>query len=322
MDKMVESRSVSIRNNLLSWRTLTGFAVAAAVIYLFLHNFNLGAAIGSISRAHWYFFLAALAVHYLSLPLRGGRWGVLLKSSGYSIEFRKLNLFYFLSWFANALLPARIGDLYKAYLLRRSDGVPISLSLGVVFSERVFDLLATAGLVMISGVYYWRALKGSSEGNLLLLGLLAVMLIVVLFIALSAGLPRLVRFAPEKWRERLELFRGGLFRFKSFLPTVAIMTLSIWLCESFRLYLVFKAFDLEAGFLSALFISQAALIIMAVPISPAGLGLVELLMLKILTSMGIVTDLAGAVTLADRMISYWSLLLLGSITYLFGTGER
>jgi uncharacterized protein (TIRG00374 family) len=318
----VDGKPVGLKENLFRLRTLVGFAVAAAVIYLFLKNFELKAALSSISHAKGHFFLMAFAVYYLSLPLRGGRWGIFLKPAGQSISYRPLTHYYFLSWFANALLPARIGDLYRAYLLKKNKDVSISLSLGVLFSERVFDLVITAALVAFSGVYFWSILQGSSERDYLIFGFMAVLIVSVFFIALIGGLPNLWRFAPERWRPRLERFHSGLFKSLSLLPIIVVSTLLIWLSEALRLYFVFLAFGVNAGFLMALFISQASLILMAIPLSPAGLGLVEILMLKILASTGISTDMAGALTIMDRIISYWSLLALGGIGYLLSARQR
>ena len=322
MQESVDGKPVGLRENLFRWRTLVGFAVAAAVIYLFLKNFDLKTALSFIPRAKWHFLLMAFAVYYMSLPLRGGRWSIFLKPAGQSISYPPLTHYYFLSWFANALLPARIGDLYRAHLLKKNQGVSISLSLGVLFSERVFDLVITAALVAFSGVYFWSILQGSSERDYLIFGFMAVLLVSVFFVALIAGFPHLLRFTPERWRPRLERFHSGLFRSPSLLPIIVVMTLLIWLSEALRLYFVFLAFGVNAGFLMALFISQASLILMAVPISPAGLGLVEILMLKILASTGISSDMAGALTIMDRIISYWSLLALGGIGYLLSARQR
>lgn len=322
MQQSVDGKPVGLRQNLFRLRTLVGFAVAAAVIYLFLKNFDLNTALSSISHAKWHYFLMAFIVYYLSLPLRGVRWGIFLKPAGQPVNYRPLTHYYFLSWFANALLPARIGDLYRAYLLKKNKGVSISLSLGVLFSERVFDLVITAALVAFSGIYFWSKLQGSSERDYLIFGFMAVLLVAVFFIALIGGLPHLLRFTPERWKPRLERFHSGLFRSPSLLPIIVVMTLLIWLSEALRLYFVFLAFGVNAGFLMALFISQASLILMAIPLSPAGLGLVEILMLKILASTGISTDMAGALTIMDRLISYWSLLALGGIGYLFSARQR
>jgi len=322
LEELLEKKTIRIKDSLLSFRTLTGFLVSGIVLYLFFRNFDFSSALAAIGKARWAYLLAAFAIYYITVPVRGARWGALLKPAGHVVDNSSLSLYYFLSWFANALLPARIGDLYRAYLLKKNKGVSISLSLGVLFSERVFDLAVIASLTAYSAVYFWTLLRGSEESNYLVFGLMAVMLVLTFFLAAVFGLPKLVGHFPEKWQGRITAFSSGLFKSPSLLPKVLLMTLIIWLTEAARLYFVFLAFGIDSGFTTALFISQAALIIMAVPLSPAGLGLVEILMLKILTTTGILPDLAGAVTLVDRIISYWSLLALGSITYLVKTGDR
>jgi hypothetical protein len=318
----VVDKKIGFKENFLSIRTAIGFVVAAAVIVIFLRNFPFREALADIRAARWPLLALALISFYVSLPLRGARWGILLKPVGQSPPVSRLSHYYFLSWFANAVLPARIGDIYRAYLLKKNEGVPISLSLGVVFSERVFDLAVTAGLVALSGSYFWAILKGADESRYLLWGVLTTAAIVVFFVLGAFLLPRLIGFAPARWRPSLERFQGGIFRWPSLLPIMIVMTLVIWLTEAVRLYLVFLAFGIDAGFLVALFISQAALILMSIPLSPAGLGLVELLMLKLLASADVSLATAGAITLTDRVISYWSLVIFGAIAYILSPRVR
>ncbi|OGC94731.1 MAG: hypothetical protein A2W25_16090 [candidate division Zixibacteria bacterium RBG_16_53_22] len=322
MADIVAGKKVGLKENFLSLRTALGFAVAVVIIYIFLRNFPLGEALASIATAKWPFLALALAVFYISLPLRGARWGFLLRPAEVEVSTSSLSHYYFLSWFANAVLPARIGDIYRAYLLKKNEDVPISLSFGVIFSERVFDLAITASLVVLSGSYFWGVIKGTDESRYLLWGIVATVSIILMFIAGAFFLPRLTRLAPQAWRPSLERFRGGIFRWPSLLPIAILMTLGVWLTEALRLYLVFLAFDLKVGFLAAVFISQAALILISIPLSPAGLGLVELLMFKLLSSADISLTTAGAVTLSDRLISYWSLVIFGGISYILSPRIR
>ena len=63
-------RGIGIKENLLKPRTYLGFAVAAAVIYIFFRNFDFSTALASIADAKVSFLLLAVAVFYVSLPLR------------------------------------------------------------------------------------------------------------------------------------------------------------------------------------------------------------------------------------------------------------
>jgi uncharacterized membrane protein YbhN (UPF0104 family) len=321
---MIESNAnkVGIKENFLQWRTLIGFVIAIFVIYLFLKKFDLQAALYSISNANIVLLLLALAAFYASLPLRGLRWDILLRPSKIAIGWKPLSHYYFLSWFANAVLPARIGDIYRAYLLKKNNDVSVSLSLGVIFSERIIDLAVTAILLVLSGSYFWGSLKDTKESIYLFWGIILVVVLIAMFIIMLFALPWLIKIAPQSLKPKLELFRAGIFKSPALLPGITLLTVLIWMSEALRLYLVLLAFGIKSGFLLAVFISQASLILMALPISPAGLGLVELLMLKLLSSSNISLPLAGAITLTDRLISYWSLVILGGITYILSARKR
>jgi uncharacterized membrane protein YbhN (UPF0104 family) len=318
----VTDKSVGLKENLLKPRTYLGFAVAAVVIYIFLRNFRFSDAVAVIAEANWLYLLAAAAAFYLSLPVRGRRWGVLLRPTETVIPTQVLTHYYFLAWFVNAILPARIGDIYRAYLLRKNKNVPVPLSLGVLFSERIFDLAVAAALVVLSGTYFWAVLKGSDESRYLAWGVAGTAAMVGFFVIILLLLPRVSRITPKSWHDSLDSFQEGLFKWPSLLPTAILMTLVIWLSEALRLYLVFMAFGVKAGFLAAVFISQAALILMSIPLSPAGLGLVELMMLRLLASADVTLAVAGAVTLTDRLISYWSLVISGAIAYILSPRQR
>jgi uncharacterized protein (TIRG00374 family) len=322
LNNSVEDKRVDLKKNILSLRTLLGFAVGAAVFYYFFRNFDFSSARDTLSGARWHFILVAALFYYISIPLRGLRWRLQMQPMGIDIGYKPLTHYYFLSMFANVILPARLGDIYRAYLAKRNHKLSISTSLGVFFSERIFDLVVISAFVLFSGAYFWKSIVGTREGDYLVFGFMAVILLMVFFIAALAGLPRLLGIFPAKLAEKLERFHRGLFRYPSRIPIILGMTAFIWICEALRLYFVFLALDANASFILALFVSQASLIIMSVPLSPAGLGFVELLMLKALSLAGLSSDLAGALTIADRLISYWSVMAFGGLCYLFSTRVR
>lgn len=259
---------------------------------------------------------------FIFLPLRATRWQILLKPTGQKVSTLSLAHYYFLSWFANSILPARIGDIYRAYLLKKNKEIPVSLSLGVIFSERVFDLAVTAALVVLSGTYFWSILQSTNEKSYLKWGLMATAGIVAIFITAIFAMPLLIKILPEKLKSLGKLFQSGIFRWPALLPVVILTTVVIWLTEALRLYFVFLALGIKSGFLMAMFISQASLILMAIPLTPAGLGLVEGLMLIILSSIGVSKELALAATITDRLISYWLLVISGFIVYLLSPRSR
>ena len=51
----------------------------------------------------------------------------------------------------NCLVPAKLGDLYRSYLVKRRFGVSLSRTVGVVVAERLLDLFVVFGLLIIGG---------------------------------------------------------------------------------------------------------------------------------------------------------------------------
>lgn len=299
-----------------------GFIIAAVVIYVFFTRFNIHDVLDIIGRANIVLLLIAILVSYGSLPLRGYRWRELLMESGVDLPTGELTRMYFLAWFVNSILPARIGDIYRAYLLKKNRQVSFSLSLAVIFSEKIFDLAATAILLSAGGIFYLNRVSSTRVRTAITEALIAVGIVIILFVLFSWKSGWLHRILPEKLKRYYEPFKQGIFRSPRKIPAISLESLIIWFSEAARLYFVAWALGFRIDLLMAVFISQAALIIMALPLTPAGLGLVELLMFTVLIPAGYSRDVAAAIVIADRLISYWLLIILGGIHYMFSRRYR
>ncbi|NLI14902.1 MAG: flippase-like domain-containing protein [candidate division Zixibacteria bacterium] len=315
-------QDVSIKSKLLRPGNLIALLVAVFVIYIFLRRFHFAEAITIIGKADIWLFIAAVFVFYVSLPLRGHRWKILLAGSNIDLPQWDLTRYYFLAWFANCILPARIGDVYRAYLLKKNNQISVSLSLGVLFSEKIFDLASTAILVMAGGLFYFDKIADPHLRAIIIDGLWIVGILVVIFTILSWRSGILKKILPVRFLHIYELFSRGLFRTPRLIPLVGVESFMIWLTEAGRLFFVAWALGLRIDFMLAVFISQASLILMTLPLTPAGLGLVELLMLTLLGQTGLSGDMAAAVVIGDRLISFWSLIIFGGIHYLLSSRSR
>ena len=315
-------QAVDLKQKLFRINTIIGFLVAAVIIYVFITRFDLGQTFSIIAGSNIFLLAVALVVFYGFLPIRGHRWRKLLQASGIEAPTIELTRIYFVAWFANSILPARIGDIYRAYLLKKRRAVSFVLSLGVLFSERIFDLAAAAILVVLGGMFYMDFLTTSEFKNRLIIGLIIVGAIVLTFVVFTWRSGWLRRLLPKKLQGYYESFQQGLFRSPAKLPLISFESLVIWLSEAGRLYFVAWALGCHIDFMLAMFVSQAALIIMSLPLTPAGLGLVELLMFGVLIPAGVPRETAAAIVIADRLISYWSLVIFGALHYLFSPRYR
>jgi glycosyltransferase 2 family protein len=96
--------------------------------------------------------------------------------------------------------------------------------------------------------------------------------------------------------------------------------------DALRLFLVVQALgfaDVSLGLFGAVFVALIGSLLTAVPLSPAGLGIVEAGVVGVLhVAYGVPLPEATAIALLDRVISVFSIIVLGSIAYAVSAKPR
>jgi glycosyltransferase 2 family protein len=337
-DRPVESATevspdqLSLVRRLRSPRTIISLAVPILLIVLLarsLPGFQLDQLPARILAANPWLLLAAFLIYYVGFPLRGYRWTLLLRSAGTRLSTRDSTEIVFISWMVNCLVPAKLGDVYRAYLLRMNQNVSTSRTLGTVFIERVLDLFAIAVLGLAAG--FWSFRSGFDPYVTFVLGL-GVAVVVVLAVALltlrNFGRRILVRLpVPHSVVELYDRFEEGFFALKArSLPRLGALTAVIWSTEAMRLWFVIAALgysDVRLGLSGAFFVALAASLLTAVPLTPGGLGVVEAGMVGILTYIyGVPQGEALTIALIDRSISILSVIVIGAIVYIVSSKTK
>ena len=129
---------------------------ASSRFFLYLNRERLSAVPELILQANPALVLLAFIVFYLGFPLRGYRWERLLRETGFVIGLRNSIEILYLSWFVNCVVPAKLGDVYRAYLLKMNSPASLSRTFGTVFIERILDIFAIAILGLAAGFWSFR----------------------------------------------------------------------------------------------------------------------------------------------------------------------
>lgn len=315
-------------------RTLLSFAVGFGLLVVALQRLNvdLAATWDVLRRANPALYVCALVIYYVAFWFRSLRWRTLLRNVGFRRRegvtlpsLAGLCRILLLSWFVNCLVPAKLGDAYRAYLLKREADVSFSKTIGTVLAERILDLLVLFALLGLAAVLTFGAALPTAVLSLMELGLA---LAVVLIVALGAMrlLGRHIRGRlPLRLQGKYGLFEEGTLQSFRALPSVTAYTIMIWLLDGVRLYLVMLALGVWRTHAAVpLFIGLAGSLLTTVPITPAGLGFVESGLVSLLLLAGGL-DLIGGMTapvalsiaLLDRSITYASLVVFGAILHLW-----
>ncbi len=318
MALMAEPSEVSLKKRFLNLRTLLSFALALGflVFLLFRLDVDLSATWARIRGVNPFLYLLAFLVYYASFPLRAWRWRLLLVNAGYEASrlptIRRLTSIFIINFFANCVLYARLGDAYRAYMLKEDTGASFPRALGTVVAERVLDLVTVLLLLILSGIGLWR--QGGIFLSVLGIGVGVVALGVLLLGAMGRFGLAFSRFLPLRLRSLYLPFQEGtLGSFRQLLP-IGLQGLGIWLLETGRFYLVALALGVHPSPFLLLFAAQAIALLVAIPFTPAGLGLVEAGVAGVLMT-AIPREEAWSVALVDRTISYLSLIAVGLVFF-------
>ena len=326
----VEREGFSLARTLRNPRTWISFALAAAIIWFVLRglNINLAATWANMRQANLWLYLLAFLAFYTTFPLRALRWRVLLQNAGVPIaNGRKtwastpaLLEYIGLSWFANCIVPAKLGDAYRGYLLKHNGNVSFSATFGTIFAERLLDMLCLFTFLVVSAWSVFGTQLPPQTNLIFGSGLVLVVAIVGGLAGMRFFGPFIQRLVPARFRTVYASFEQAALR--SFrpriLPTLIGYTAVIWLLEGFRLFFVIEALGVQNISLSAIiFVALASSLLTALPLTPGGLAIVEGTVTVVLTTFFAVDqNLATAVTVLDRIVNFWSIIAFGLILYI------
>jgi glycosyltransferase 2 family protein len=328
----VTPEQVSLGRRLRQPRTIISIVVPLFIIGAFVGlNWQVLSKVpGLIAAANPALVLVAFLVFYAGFPLRGLRWAILLRGTGFQIRTKDSTEIIFLSWLVNCVVPAKLGDVYRAYLLKINSTASLSRTFGTVFIERCLDLIAIALLGMAAGYWSFRdGLPPAIQVVFAIGGVVVGVLAIGLFTMRNFGRRIIIALPlPHSILELYDRFEEGVFGAVRLhhLPVLALLTGAIWMTESLRLFFVVEALgfpDVELGLSGAVFVALIGSLLTAVPLSPAGLGIVEAGVVGVLTvAYGVSLPEATAIALLDRVISVFSVIVLGSIAYVVSPKPR
>ena len=253
---------------LRSRRVWLGFAISLAFLALFFYQTDWDEIRDAFTRANYAIALASLPVYFAGIWVRTVRWQYLLRPVA-RVKAGRLYPVVIIGLMANNLLPARAGELVRAYVLGERERVSKAASLGTIAVDRLFDGLTLVPLLLIVIPFVSRSEEfplpvvdwtiNLMQLAVVMAALFGAALIVLMLLAFSQGLrdqaDRLVhRLTPERLRPSVEglahSFFAGLDSLRSPVDLTvawAMSTLS-WLLEATMYYMVGLAFDVDVGF--------------------------------------------------------------------------
>jgi uncharacterized protein (TIRG00374 family) len=296
---------------LRSRRFWLGLLVSAVFIGLLFYRTDPSMVLDALRGANYWWVAPGVVVYLFSVWVRALRYRYIVRSVK-PLQTGALFPVLVIGYMANNLLPARAGELVRAYVLGEKHSVPKMAALGTVAVERLFDGLTLLGFLALT------VLLLGGEGLLTDLTLVSVPIfaaaLAVFTVALAAPdwterlVARFSRLLPQRFQERVYdlacSFVEGLrsLRHPDAFAWVTVTSVVAWLLEATVYMLVGVGFGLDIGFGYYVMAVGAGNLAITAPSSQGGIGPFEFFVKAVVISAGAAESVAAAYSFAVHAV--------------------
>ncbi len=265
-----------------------GLALGGLLLWLAAREVNLADVAGVLAQADPGWVVGAVGSVLLSLFFRSLRWQILLapgRPNAPRLSHSLLLASLFVGQLLNALVPTRLGDLSRAYVVGR-EGLSRSFVLGTVVVEKLFDAVAYGllllGLLALTPLPAWA--RPAVISFVILMAMLFVALVLTGFNRgrllgwlTTARLPWLPRSLQLGVARRLDagLVSLDVLQRRATVAQLLIWSLLIWGMGALTNYLLFFALGLDLPAAAALLLLIVLQVSVTLPPSPGNFGIFE-----------------------------------------------
>ena len=245
----------------------------------------------------WELFPLALGLTALNYVIRFWRWQRYLARLEIRVPASR-SFAIFVAGLTMTISPAKLGEVLKCGLLRRSFGVPVRRSAPVVLAERVTDATGVVVLAVAGGA-------GTDRWPLLVAALVGVAVVVV-----AVRGPFLARFtvlgeAPAAAAALLE---------SRLLAGMTLLSAVSWFCECLAAYVCVRGLRLDLSLADTIAVFSLGSLAGALSFLPGGLGVAETSMTALIRVLGDVPKAAAAAaTVLIRLATLWFAVAVGLV---------
>jgi len=310
------------------WHLWLGVLISALFLWLALRGLHLDNFWSAVQKANYIWLIPGVGVYFIGVWIRAWRWHYLLGPIK-KIPTKTMFPVTTIGYMGNNIYPARAGEVLRAVILKRREGVPVSASLATIIVERIFD-----GVVMLAFIFVnlteLAKLTGASGfvGNIqevalygtgIFIGALIVFLLAAMFPQISSGVGEwmIQRLTPKRLHEKLNgilhKFLDGLASLRSPFNVLMVFFTSviIWLLETGKYWFVMHAFDFEVSFFALMLMNGIVNLATTIPSAPGYIGTFDAPGIAVLTAYGVDQATAAGYTLVLHVALWLPITLLG-----------
>ncbi|WP_345297287.1 lysylphosphatidylglycerol synthase transmembrane domain-containing protein [Candidatus Villigracilis affinis] len=312
-----------------NWQFWLGVLISVIFIWLSLRGLKLNEFWGTVQKANYLWLIPGVGVYFIGVWVRAWRWHYLLKPIK-EIPTKTMFPITTIGYMGNNIYPARAGEVLRAVILKRKEGVPVSASLATIIVERIFDGVVMLAFVFVNLSELAKLTSASGfVGNIqqvaiigtgVFLGALLVFLLAAMFPHTTAkiGLWIIERLTPKRLHTKIigvmNKFLDGLASLRSPLNVLMVFLTSviIWLLETGKYWFVMHAFDFNVSFFALMLMNGIVNLATTIPSAPGYIGTFDAPGIAVLTAYGVDQATAAGYTLTLHVALWLPVTLLGA----------
>jgi len=262
-----------------------GILISGIFVYFTFKGVDLKKFLSTLAGINYLYLPLLLLLLFVAFYVRALRWRYLL---GKEIKIKTHSLFSYImiGFMANNVLPARIGEFVRAYIIGKKENISKSFAFSTIVVERVFDGMVVL-LIFIPTIFLYPfpdplPVRIKQAGFLMGLSFPLVLMFLIILKVHKEWVLRIVELIMKplsptllaKTKQILSSFIQGLdilHRFND-LIIVLLYSLMIWIASALMFYVGFLCLNIPLPFYACFFVIGPVVMGLMIPASPGAIG--------------------------------------------------
>lgn len=298
--------------------TIAGFVISIVLLCFSLKDIRYQEILVTLKKADFRFLFVPLAFIGLAVTLCSFRWS---RITGSGVGFRDTFIALLIGLFVNNVLPARIGEVARAYVLSKRKKLSFTVSFSTVLVDRFFDL---TGLLLLTFIFFPRHSlpPAVSKAIYCLVALMIICIALILLLSrerfantIAVGFHKIRRPLFSKLALRIMAIQENLKRISSPFNLLSFVLISFitWFAMSAALYSVTLALGVHVEFIYIPFVCALLNMGLTMPSSPGYVGVYQFLLVYLLSIFGVPKHEGFAVSIIYHAAWYIPYSIIGFI---------
>ena len=307
-------------------KLIPGFAIIAYLAY----TFDVRAIVKTISVAKPSFLFLSFLIYSFTFLILTARWKRILSGIGVKIPLLSAYQAFVAGTLLSDVTPSRLGDFSRPYLIKKY--MDMGQGVASVAIDRYIDILTILCLSSVGFLllYTKEILSGKTVIYMFLSFSILIFFFLIGTLLLWFKRAQIINFttgvikrAKKKFNFIfLDQLNSFLLEFDEGMSIVKhplqlltfsiLLTVLAWVTHALRVSLIAQSVDYSISFIFLFCLLPAISALSLIPVSPAGLGLVEGGLAALLSLFGIPLHVGLSIALLDRALTVFFHILVGS----------